>query len=97
MGWLARFLPGLSRGEPSVLFVPARVGDRTDGKLAHLDGLNLSRAWCWRSLAPFLPLEAQPLARVAAERCLSAALPHIAGHYMGEHWLATFAVLALEA
>lgn len=46
--WLARFLPGLGEGEPAVLFVPAQVSDRSDGKLAHLDGLNLSRAWAMR-------------------------------------------------
>lgn len=95
--WLARFLPRLAQGKPGRLFNPVAVSDRTDGKIAHLDGLNLSRAWCWRSLAKELPGEARSRARDAAERCLAVALPHVAGHYMGEHWLASFALLALEA
>ena len=49
--WFDRFLPDLARRRPETLFVPAGVSDRSDGKIAHLDGLNLSRAWCWRSLA----------------------------------------------
>jgi hypothetical protein len=97
--WLSRFLPDLAAGRPATLFIPARVADRADGKIAHLDGLNLSRAWCWRGLASGLD-EAdprRPLALEAAERHLAASLPHVAGDYAGEHWLATFAVLALEA
>ena len=57
------------------------------------------RAWCWRALAATWP-EGDPrraLAAEAAERHLAASLPHVAGDYMGEHWLATFAVLALES
>src|SRR5213076_1342627 len=49
--WMDDFLPYIEHGFPTTLFVPAVVSDRTDGKIAHLDGLNLSRAWCWRSLA----------------------------------------------
>ena len=49
-----RFLPRLGRAQPATLFAPATVSDRSDGKIAHLDGLNLSRAWCWRALAPTL-------------------------------------------
>src|SRR5271165_3195492 len=52
--WLARFLPHLERREPAALFVPARVGDRSDPYLVHLDGLNLARAWCWRDIAAAL-------------------------------------------
>ncbi|MHB0952310.1 MAG: DUF2891 domain-containing protein [Allorhizobium sp.] len=98
-GWLARFLPGIERCEPATLFQPVTVSDRTDGKIAHLDGLNLSRAWCWRALAKSVPETdtRRPIMDEAAERHLAAALPHIAGDYMGEHWLASFAVLALEA
>ena len=97
-GWLDRFLPRLARKEPATLFVPAMVSDRTDGKIAHLDGLNLSRAWCWRSLASVWHEgdARRELARAAAESHLSASLPHVAGDYMGEHWLATFALLALD-
>jgi hypothetical protein len=97
--WLDAFLPGIARGEPATLFEPATVTDRSDGKIAHLDGLNLSRAWCWRALAsamaPADPRRA--VATRAAERHLAAGLPHVEGDYMGEHWLATYAVLALEA
>jgi hypothetical protein len=82
-------------GRSRTLFEPARVSDSSDGKIAHLDGLNLSRAWAWRQLAQHLSPEAAAQARIAAERHLTASLPHVAGDYMGEHWLATYAVLAL--
>ena len=96
-GWFGGFLPRLDTGEPATLFVPATVSDRSDGKIAHLDGLNLSRAWCWRSLAALMPGDEAQLAYDAAEAHLEAAMPHVAGDYMGEHWLATFALLALLA
>ena len=97
--WFARFLPRLDEGEPATLFEPATVSDRTDGKIAHLDGLNLSRAWCQRSIARALPagdVRAALLAE-AADVHLNTALQHVAGDYMGEHWLASFALLALLA
>ena len=97
--WFARFFPRLEQGEPNVLFQPAMVADRSDGRMAHLDGLNLTRAWCWSNLASGFDradARCQQL-REAARRHIEAALPHIAEHYMGEHWLATFAWLALEA
>ncbi|MCA7997307.1 DUF2891 domain-containing protein [Burkholderia metallica] len=98
-GWFARFLPDLARGEPATLFEPATVSDRSDGKIAHLDGLNLSRAWCQRALAGALPEGDARRAKLldAADRHLASALAHVAGDYMGEHWLATFALLALDA
>jgi hypothetical protein len=98
-GWFDRFLPRLAQREPATLFVPATVTDRTDGKIAHLDGLNLSRAWCQRSLAGALADDdpRKQILEEAAETHLNAALAHVAGDYMGEHWLATFALLALEA
>ena len=85
-------------GLPATLFTPAYVSDRGDGKIAHLDGLNLSRAWCWRSIAARLrqPHSVCALAEGAAERHLAASLPHLADDYMGTHWLATFALLALD-
>jgi hypothetical protein len=97
--WFDHFLPGLEQKEPAVLFQPVIVSDRSDGRIAHLDGLNFSRAWCWSNLAASL---ARSDARVqimrdAAARHLTASLQHISGDYMGEHWLATFALLALEA
>jgi hypothetical protein len=77
--------------------MPATVSDRSDGKIAHLDGLNLSRAWCWRTIAAALGGDhaMTTRARDAANRHINASLPHIADDYMGTHWLATFALLAL--
>lgn len=73
--------------DPSKLEPPA-VADRADPKHSHLDGLALSRAWCLRKLGH----------ASAAERHMAAALPHVVGgHYVGEHWLASFAALALSA
>ena len=95
--WLAAFLPRIAHSEPATLLVPATVSDRSDGKLAHLDGLNLARAWCWRELAPHLAGNARSNAESAAQRHLDAALPHLASDYAGEHWLASFALLALLA
>lgn len=97
--WFGAFLPRLSERQPATLFLPASVSDRSDGKIAHLDGLNLSRAWCWREIASALPSDdpRRPIALQAAEDHLDAALPHVTGDYMGEHWLASFALLALLA
>jgi hypothetical protein len=96
--WLKQFLPNLEKGEPKNLFEPAKVTDRFDPQLVHLDGLNLSRAWCMRSMATSLP-EDHPARRSlveSARRHAEAALPHVAsGHYSGEHWLASFAVYML--
>jgi hypothetical protein len=96
--WLARFLPGLVVGEPATLFTPVTASDRTDGKIVHLDGLNLSRAWCWRILAGAMAPDdhRRPGALAAAAAHLDASLAHVTGHYMGEHWLASFALLALD-
>lgn len=95
--WFAAFLPRLADGDPATLLTPATVSDRSDGKIAHLDGLNLSRAWCWRAIAPALPSTERAIALTAADDHLAASMPHIAGDYMGEHWLASFALLALLA
>jgi hypothetical protein len=98
--WFERFLPGAARGEPKDLFTPATVTDRTDPQLVHLDGLNLSRAWCMRSIAAALPAAHPARAALdsAAARHAQSALGHVAsGDYAGEHWLATFAVYMLTA
>ncbi len=97
--WFEHFLPHIAEGHPAILFAPATVSDRSDGKIAHLDGLNISRAWCWQSLATTLPAGDVRRARMeeAAAIHLHAGLPHVAGDYMGEHWLASYAVLALDA
>jgi len=95
--WFAAFLPRLPDRQPATLFTPAFVSDRSDGKIAHLDGLNLSRAWCWRSIAPLLAEDESAVALTAADEHLASAVPHVAGDYMGEHWLASFALLAMLA
>lgn len=97
--WFKSFLPHAGQQLPASIFTPATVSDRSDGKIAHLDGLNLSRAWAFRRIAAALgPDETTtPVLRAAADNHLAAALPHIAGDYAGEHWLASFALLALLA
>jgi hypothetical protein len=88
--WFEVFLPEI----PASLLAPATVSDRSDGQLAHLDGLNLSRAWCFFSLSGALPNNAVLLK--SAQEHLEAGLAHFAsGSYAGEHWLATFAAYAL--
>ncbi|MFG0316698.1 MAG: DUF2891 domain-containing protein [Planctomycetota bacterium JB042] len=93
--WLGAFLPGLPLdGDPTFL-VPAVVTDKADGKLAHLDGLNLSRAWMLEGIVAGLPEEdprrAALLAAAAAHR--RAGLDAVTGeHYEGGHWLGSFAV-----
>ncbi len=97
--WFTQFLPNLEQQQPATLFIPAIVTDHSDGKIAHLNGLNLSRAWCQRSIARALP-SGDPRVAVllaAADHHLDTALGYVVGDYMGEHWLGTFAVLALEA
>jgi hypothetical protein len=97
--WFAGFLPEAAARQPAMLFAPPFVSDRSDGKIAHLDGLSLSRAWCWNLIADRLSPEdpVRPVARAAAAAHLAAGLPHISGDYAGEHWLASFALLALES
>ena len=96
--WFDRFLPRLARREPSPLFTPAIASDRSDGKIAHLDGLNLSRAWCFRALAAAIPLDDPrcDVMQAAADAHLAVSLPHLASDYMGEHWLSSFALLAID-
>ncbi len=89
--WFHAFLPVL----PESLLKPAIVGDRSDPKLVHLDGLNLSRAWCMRNIVRALPSNdpGKKLLADASASHFSAGLSNVAsGHYEGEHWLATFAV-----
>lgn len=97
--WLSLFLPRLGRGEPKALLTPATVTDRSDPKIVHLDGLNLSRAWCMRSIVAKLPANhpARKVLAEAAKEHARSALAHVAsGDYAGEHWLASFAVYMLE-
>jgi hypothetical protein len=93
-GWFDRLLPADDWLEKSCH--PVSVTDPTDGKMAHLDGLNFSRAWALRSIASRL----DPAARAESLRRLAnahfaASLEAVDGDYMGSHWLASFALLAL--
>ena len=74
---------------------PGVVTDRADPKLAHIDGLNLSRAWMLEGIAHGLPPHDPriPALKAAAQTHADAALPAVTGeHYEGGHWLGTFAV-----
>jgi hypothetical protein len=93
--WLARFLPGIPRDGRAGWLTPGMVTDRSDPKLAHIDGLNLSRAWMLEGMAHGLPeRDKRRAALLAAARAhADAALPAVTGeHYEGGHWLGTFAV-----
>ncbi|HAO46292.1 MAG TPA: DUF2891 domain-containing protein [Chitinophagaceae bacterium] len=93
ISWLKKFMPLLF--DKNFTIKPGEVKDRTDGKLVHLDGLNLSRAWCLKGMAAVTKNE--HLLKLANEH-LEAALPQVAsGNYEGEHWLASFAVYALTS
>jgi len=96
--WFEAFLPDLASGRPAQLLVPVEVSDRSDGRLAHLDGLNLSRAWCQRDVLSALPAShaARDTIQASAAEHLQAGAPHLQDDYMGEHWLATFLVLAFD-
>lgn len=97
--WFHRFLPRLADRKPESLLEPADVSDRSDPKIVHLDGLNLSRAWCMNGITRALP-EDDPVRKILTESAIrhaQATLPHIAsGSYGGEHWLASFAVYLLS-
>lgn len=97
--WFNVFLPSIRQCKPSQLFTPALVSDRRDGKIGHLDGLNLSRAWCWSSLAAALSEddERRPAMLQTAELHYNAVIDCLTYDYLGEHWLPTFALLALTA
>ena len=87
--WLEGFLPDFSA------LRPVTSPDRTDGKLAHLDGLNLSRAWMLRGIASGLPQQddRRRMLEVLAAEHREAGLAAVTGeHYEGGHWLGTFAV-----
>jgi hypothetical protein len=76
---------------------PVTVSDPADARIVHLHGLNLSRAWCWRLLRPELPTGLRAPVDAAIAEHLAASLPAAtAGEYVGTHWLATFALLALD-
>lgn len=98
--WLSAFLPGLAHGEPRTLLEPPIVSDHHDPHIGHLIGLALSRAAALWAIAAALPTDdgRRPGLTTAAEAQLRAALPQVsAGDFVSDHWLATFAVLALDA
>jgi hypothetical protein len=93
--WLTGFLPGIPTVGSVAWLPPAQVTDRADPKLAHVDGLNLSRAWMLEGIAHGLPVEDHRSRALvaAAQKHREAALPAVTGeHYEGGHWLGTFAV-----
>jgi hypothetical protein len=95
--WLTGFLPGIPRtgATGGAWLAPAVVTDRSDPKLAHIDGLNLSRSWMLAGIAHGLPKQDPrlPALQAAAAQHRDAALPAVTGeHYEGGHWLGTFAV-----
>jgi hypothetical protein len=93
--WLENFLPEIPRDGSADWLPPGIVTDPTDGKLAHLDGLNLSRAWMLEGIASVLPSHDPRLAALNAAAALhkESGLRAVTGkHYAGGHWLGSFAV-----
>jgi hypothetical protein len=92
--WWDRFAP--AREAMARWLDPTPVADRTDAQLVHLDGLNLSRAWCLQALAQALPQHAADFA-AAADRHWQAAWPHVfGGDFVATHWLLSFALLSVD-
>jgi len=93
--WFSNYIP--LQGLKHLTQLPI-VSDRSDLQIVHLDGLCFSRSWCMRSIAAALPANdpRKKLLQKAAIAHLQTALPNVvSGNYGGEHWLASFAVLAL--
>lgn len=89
--WLKSFMPGLFRKDFTM--ETGQVLDRSDGKLVHLDGLNLSRAWCLRTIGR--QINKPGISRLADVHLQEGLARLASGDYAGEHWLASFAVYAL--
>ena len=92
--WLRRFLPAVPHDGSASWLEPAVVSDPTDGKLVHLDGLNLSRAWMLEGIAAGLPAhdDRRPALLAAAAAHRASGLASVTGAtYEGGHWLGTFA------
>ena len=95
LSWVKKFAPQLFSEKWK--WEVAKVSDRTDGHLVHLDGLNFSRAWNLYDLIQQYPKQFSHL-KLMADAHLSFSLPSIVdGNYEGEHWLASFALRAFEA
>jgi hypothetical protein len=93
--WLGRFMPQISTSGDDKWLQPVVSPDRSDPKLAHLDGLNLSRAWMLQGIAAGLPKNDKRLPSImaTAETHRRAGLAAVTGeHYEGGHWLGSFAV-----
>lgn len=93
--WLSRYLPDLPTRVEQAWLQPAVVTDKTDGKLAHLDGLNLSRAWMLQGIAQALdPQDPRKpsLLRAAQEHRQAGLAAVIHAPYEGSHWLGSFAI-----
>jgi len=92
--WLRDFLPGFEKN-PSKYLEIAIVSDRSDGKLAHLDGLNFSRAWCLFEMGK--ALNNQKMIDLGEKHFNYSYDKMDTGEYAGAHWLASFALYALKA
>jgi hypothetical protein len=93
--WLKTFMPQISTSGSAAWLQPVVSPDPSDPKLAHLDGLNLSRAWMLNGIASALPKDDKRLTSIlsAAEAHERAGLAAVTGeHYEGGHWLGSFAV-----
>lgn len=98
--WLSGYLPGIAERLPATLFQPVTVSDRSDPQIGHLLGLLLTRSWMCSQIAAALPAgDARvPVLNEAAAASLAAGLPHVvSGDFVTDHYLATFATLALQA
>lgn len=98
--WLDGFFPGLEDGEMGNLLTPTHVSDVTDGRLVHLAGLNLSRAWCLEGILSALPMtdKRRPVLEKAARAHREVGLDYVfTGDFMGEHWLASFAIYVVTS
>lgn len=98
LSWFTRLLPNLAQPKVARWLTPVEPADRTDGKFAHFDGLNLSRAWMLEGVAAALPATHSHAAilKAASERHRDVGLAGSLGtHYMGTHWLGSFAVYLL--
>jgi hypothetical protein len=93
--WLNKFMPELYTN-PNALFKVCDVPDPKDAKMVHLYGLNFSRAWCLFDIAEKMPEGKRKPVKDLALQHFKYSLPHVvSGAYEGEHWLATFALLAI--
>ncbi len=92
--WLKNFLPDFEKHPEKSLEI-AIVSDRSDGKLAHLEGLNFSRAWCLFEMGK--TLNNQKMIDLGIQNFNYSYEKMDSGEYAGAHWLASFALYALKA